>query len=156
MIGQVTLQEGLSHTTFPQGADTFFMIRKLTLTLLLASLLILICTACSGFSSTSGTSASDTPNTVHMTDFSFAQSSITIHKGEGVTLVDDTSAIHIVTNGTWNSNGDQKPLNEAGAPIAQLNFQGNDSQSIGPFNTAGTFHYYCTVHQGMNLTVIVQ
>ena len=29
-------------------------------------------------------------------------------------------------------------------------------KTIGPFNTAGTFHLYCTVHQGMNLTVIVQ
>lgn len=132
------------------------MIKKLPWTLLLASLLIFICTACGSFSNTGGTSASDTPNMVHMTDSDFAQSSITIHKGESVTLVNDTSTIHVITNGTWDSNGDQKPLNEAGAPTAQLNFQGNDTQSIGPFNTAGTFHYYCTVHQGMNLTVNVQ
>jgi plastocyanin len=28
--------------------------------------------------------------------------------------------------------------------------------AVGPFNTAGTFHLYCSVHLNMNLTVIVQ
>jgi hypothetical protein len=26
----------------------------------------------------------------------------------------------------------------------------------GPFTTAGIFHIYCTIHQGMNLTIVVQ
>jgi plastocyanin len=30
------------------------------------------------------------------------------------------------------------------------------SVEIGPFTTAGTYHIYCTVHQGMNLEIIVQ
>jgi plastocyanin len=27
---------------------------------------------------------------------------------------------------------------------------------IGPFTTAGVFHLYCTIHQGMSLTIVVQ
>lgn len=30
------------------------------------------------------------------------------------------------------------------------------SIDIGPFATAGVFHLYCTIHQGMNLTIVVQ
>jgi plastocyanin len=27
---------------------------------------------------------------------------------------------------------------------------------IGPFPIAGVYHIYCTLHQGMNLTIVVQ
>jgi plastocyanin len=27
---------------------------------------------------------------------------------------------------------------------------------VGPWNTPGTYHVYCTIHQNMQLTVIVQ
>ena len=30
------------------------------------------------------------------------------------------------------------------------------SLKIGPFTTAGIFHIYCTIHRGMNLTIVVQ
>jgi hypothetical protein len=64
-------------------------------------------------------------------------------------LVDDVSVLHILANGT------AKPASEPGAPtVNNVQVNGNSIQ-IGPFNTAGTYHIYCTVHQGMNLTVIV-
>ena len=37
-----------------------------------------------------------------------------------------------------------------------VNIGGNSSATIGLFTTAGTFKLYCTVHAGMNLTVVVQ
>jgi len=27
---------------------------------------------------------------------------------------------------------------------------------IGPFTTTGVFHIYCTLHTGMNLTIVVE
>jgi plastocyanin len=90
-----------------------------------------------------------------MGDTNFLQSSVTISKGGKVTLIDDASVVHIIQNGSWD-NGAAKPAKEAGAPTVQVNFQGNDTHDIGPFNTAGTFHVYCTVHPGMNLTITVQ
>ena len=49
-------------------------------------------------------------------------------------------------------------MQESGAPVMNnVQISGNgSSQVIGPFNTPGTYHFYCTVHPGMNLTVIVQ
>ncbi len=70
-------------------------------------------------------------------------------------LIDDGSYLHILSNGTW-VNNTPHPATEAGAPtIANLHVNGN-SIEIGPFNTAGTYHIYCTVHPGMNLAIIVQ
>jgi plastocyanin len=49
-----------------------------------------------------------------------------------------------------------QPRTEPGAPVMHgLDLKGG-SVAIGPFTTAGTFHLYCTIHQGMNLTVVVQ
>jgi plastocyanin len=86
----------------------------------------------------------------------FVQTTVTIKKGSSIMLVDDVAVIHIVQNGSWDSKNNAHPAKEAGAPSVQVQFQGaNDSHDIGPFNTAGTFHLYCSVHPGMNLTVTV-
>ncbi len=44
------------------------------------------------------------------------------------------------------------------APLGKLTIAAlvGDALAFGPFNVVGTFHIYCTVHPGMNLTVIVQ
>jgi plastocyanin len=92
--------------------------------------------------------------TVQMGLTNFLQSSITIPKGSTLTLVDTQAVPHIITNGSW-VNGAAQPAKEAGAPTVNQTFNGNDTHQIGPFNTAGTYHLYCTIHQNMNLTVIV-
>jgi hypothetical protein len=102
-----------------------------------------------------GTTYTNGVPTVHMGAGSFLQTSVTIPKGSKLLLVDDVAALHILVNGSW-QNGVPKPANEPGAPTVQnLQVNGN-SVEIGPFAAAGTYHIYCTVHQGMNLTVIVQ
>ena len=95
-------------------------------------------------------------NTVGLASASFAQSSITISKGQSITLNNQTGVTHIIANGSWNGNT-PAPKTETGAPVvnnATISSQGQ-TLSIGPFNTSGTFHYYCSVHPGMNLTVTV-
>jgi plastocyanin len=91
-----------------------------------------------------------------MNDSNFVQSSITIKKGESITLVADTLVSHTIANGTW-ENGTPKPSKEMGAPmIDNVSVGGDSSETIGPFANAGSFKLYCTIHPGMNLTVIVQ
>jgi plastocyanin len=87
----------------------------------------------------------------------FVQNSITIKKGESITLIDDNPFVaHVLANGTW-ENGMAKLVREAGAPeIKDVKIDGNSSATIGPFTTAGTFKLYCTLHAGMNLNVVVQ
>ena len=104
-----------------------------------------------GTSSGSGSSG----GTVHMGANNFLQSSVAISKGSKVTLIDDMRVEHIINNGTW-VNGTAKPGTEPGAPTVNLTFNGGDTQDVGPFTTAGTFHLYCTIHSEMNLTVTVK
>jgi len=93
--------------------------------------------------------------TVHMSVVNFTQPSITISKGSKLLLVDDVSVLHILTNGSW-QHGTAIPAHEPGAPtVNNVQVNGNSTE-IGPFTTAGTYHLYCTIHQGMNLTIIVQ
>ena len=128
------------------------MIKKIVVTLLLCSAAALMLVACGG--SSGGGSGSPT---AHMGNTNFMQPSITISKGSSLTLVDDVAVTHIISNGSW-VNGTAKPAKEPGAPtVSNLQFTtAGQSQTIGPFSTAGTFHLYCSVHVNMNLTVIVQ
>lgn len=121
------------------------------LALCLLAMLTVMITAC-GSTGSSG----NNPNTVHMGDSNFNQSSITIKKGGSLTLVSDTSSVHIIENGTWDNNGTPKSNIEEGAPKVDAQMNGGDSKTFGPFNTAGTFQLYCTIHPSMNLTVIVK
>ena len=130
------------------------MYKKLFTLLALCCTLVLILAACGG-SSGSSTSTGGSGNEVHMNNNQFAQTSITIKKGQNITLVDDTFTPHIIANGTW-ANGTAQPARETGAPeVKDVQVNGNSSTTIGPFTTSGTFKLYCTIHEGMNLTVVV-
>ena len=129
--------------------------KKIFAVSVLLALLTLSLVACTVTGSSNSTTIPG--NTVGLTGNDFAQSSITIKKGESVTLVNQSNVVHIISNGSWQSDTPD-PQAEPGAPVIN-NYTisaPNQTEVIGPFNTAGTFHYYCTVHTGMNLTVIVQ
>lgn len=128
------------------------MYKKVLVGLLVFVVLTALLAACS----IRDESASSGP-AVHMGGASFAVPSITIKRGDTLTLIDDAPSPHEIYNGSWVSNTNAVKKAESGAPVANdIKFAGNDSAPLGTFNTAGTFHYYCSVHPGMNLTVIVQ
>jgi plastocyanin len=128
------------------------VMKKLYALLAVCGIATLLLAACGSTSSDSSTSA----NQVHMNNTNFVQPSITIKKGESVTLVADTLIAHTIANGTW-ENSTPKPAKEPGTPaIDNVSIGGNSSETIGPFTGAGTFKLYCTLHPGMNLTVVVQ
>lgn len=93
---------------------------------------------------------------VHMTADNFTQNVVLVPKGSKLLIVDDTSVEHILQNGMWMTNGTPGKLVEPGATaVHKVEIKG-DSVQIGPFTTAGIFHIYCTIHRGMNLTIVVQ
>lgn len=111
--------------------------------------------ACAGNDNASG-STSGGSNMVHTQGPYFVQSSITLTKSSMLTLIDDDSTFHIIDNGSW-VNGSPQSSHEAVVPtINNVQLSNNGSMQTGPFNTAGTYHLYCTTHQNMNLTVQVQ
>ena len=127
------------------------MSKKLLAILGLSCIITVLLVACGS----SGASAG--PNPVHMSGTKFVQHSITIKKGERITLInDDLFGSHTIANGTWD-NGTAKAQDEPGAPqVKDLQISGSGQATLGPFTTAGSFHFYCTIHSSMNLTVVVQ
>jgi plastocyanin len=117
--------------------------------------LCLIATALIGACGVGTANAPMTANQVHMATHVFTVASITINKGESVTLVNDSGLSHIVLNGSW-VNGQATPLQEAGAPtVSTGQIPAGGYVVIGPFDTAGTYQVYCSLHLGMNLAIIV-
>lgn len=104
---------------------------------------------------TSGTTYFNGMPAVHMSAGAFLQGSVTIPKGSQLVLIDDVPAVHLIANGTW-QNGRPVQMSEPGAPIVHHVQISSGTIVIGPFTAAGTYHIYCKVHQGMNLTIIVQ
>ncbi len=93
--------------------------------------------------------------TVHMSPTAFVQNVVLVPKGSKLLLVDDGNYDHVLQNGFWQGT---TPHNqgEPGAPTVQNRDINGGSFEIGPFTTAGIYHIYCSVHVGMNLTIVVQ
>jgi plastocyanin len=93
---------------------------------------------------------------VQMGQANFLAPTVTIKKGESLDLVDTVSSTHVILNGQWVGSS-QKPAKEANAPDVNVTVSSaGQTKTVGPFATAGTYHIYCNVHQGMNLTITVQ
>jgi hypothetical protein len=103
----------------------------------------------------SGAGANGCPNgTAHMTVTNFAQPCVNVSKGSMLTVVDDGNFYHSLDNGSW-VNDTAEPANEPGAPTISNVVVSSGSKQLGPFNTAGTYHIYCSVHTNMNLMIHV-
>jgi plastocyanin len=103
--------------------------------------------------------ASTNPNgepVVHMAADHFVQNVVLVPKGSKLLIVDDGSIEHVLQNGRWDTNGTPHAGAEPGAPtLGNVDITGG-SREVGPFAIAGVYHIYCTLHQGMNLTIVVQ
>lgn len=86
---------------------------------------------------------------------SFETTCVTFAKGQSLKIVQDQMTLHIFDYGAWNG-ASAVAETPAGAPALKDLTLSGESVTIGPFTTAGTFHIYCTVHSGMDLTVIVK
>jgi hypothetical protein len=103
--------------------------------------------------------ASANPNgepEVHMALDHFAPNVVLVPKGSKLLIVSDSSIEHVLQNGQWDTNGTPHAGVEPGAPtLRNIEITGG-TREIGPFPIAGVYHLYCTLHQGMNLTIVVQ
>jgi len=105
-------------------------------------------------SSTASTTTNGEP-TVHMSAGNFVQNVVLVPKGSKLHLVEDINTEHVLRNGFWKADGSPESSAEPGAPVINVTVTGG-SVNLDPFVTAGVFHLYCTVHPGMNLTIVVQ
>ncbi len=91
-----------------------------------------------------------------MEETAFQTSKVTISKGMGIVLINDTLIEHIITNGYWKNNK-LLLVNEPGMPKVHLVFTADQqSELVGPFDKAGTYYLVDTVHADMTLTIMVE
>ena len=82
----------------------------------------------------------------------FAQSAVTIHRGQRLTLVNDSHFVHVI--GPGRNTHIISP--ERGVPMTGFHLmQTNDVLTTGRWMTTGTFYLTCSVHPGMTLKVVV-
>jgi plastocyanin len=106
-------------------------------------------------SASSGAGSTCATGTVHTLATSFQESCVNVAKGSSLKVVPVVQSFHILTNGSW-VNNTATPSKEPGAPTIRNVQVTTSTIQIGPFTTAGTFHIYCTVHPGMQVTVYVK
>jgi hypothetical protein len=91
-------------------------------------------------------------NAVGMNFMDFSKDVVTLHRGEWLTLVNDSRNIHAVGPG---QNG-QIVSPVRGEPLTGFHLmETNAVYRTGPWRTLGTFHVTCSVHAMMTLTVVV-
>jgi len=93
---------------------------------------------------------------VHMMPTTFAPNVVLAPTGSSLQIVADSSAKHILDYGRWDASGVAHPLSELGGPPLHDMVMSGGSMELGPFTTPGVYHIYCTIHQGMNLTIVVE
>jgi len=93
---------------------------------------------------------------VHMTPTTFAPNVVLASTGSSLQIVADSSAKHILDYGRWDASGVAHPLSESGAPPLHDMVMTGGSMELGPFTASGVYHIYCTIHQGMYLTIVVE
>ena len=82
----------------------------------------------------------------------FTKEVVTLHRGDRLTLVNDSNAVHVV--GPGRDTHIASP--ERGVPMTGFHLmETNGSYTTGRWTTVGTFYLTCTVHPGMNLKVVV-
>jgi hypothetical protein len=89
---------------------------------------------------------------VGMVTRDFAKDVVTLHRGEPLTLVNDSNAVHVIGPGV--NTHIRSP--ERGVPMTGFHLmQTNNVYTTGPWMTVGTFYLTCSVHPGMTLKVVV-
>ena len=89
---------------------------------------------------------------VGMVTRDFAVDVVRLHRGERLTLINDSNAVHVIGPGV--NTHIRSP--ERGVPMTGFRLmQTNDAYTTGPWMTVGTFYLTCSVHPGMTLKVVV-
>ena len=113
--------------------------------------------ASSGASAPSSTSDAATGD-VTLMSLNFMPETLTVSVGDTVTWVNGESITHTITSGTFSDVDETTGLRASeeadGLFDERLGEKGGSFSYT--FDTAGTFPYFCDIHDGMNATVVVE
>jgi plastocyanin len=130
------------------GASTLAGVAALSLTLLAS--------ACST-SSTAAPHATSAADGAVVTTGLLAFDPVTAHikRGQTVTWVGGDDITHVLVEGTYAVGPDGLRTSQTDDKAFALHLSRKSQRVSHVYDTAGTFTYYCTVHHGMNGTVVV-
>jgi plastocyanin len=121
---------------------------------------ILLVSACGGSSSGSAdkpaAAAAKPGATANLTFTVFDKPSYAIKAGQALTFVNANPIQHIIVEGTYKVDGDGLRTSETNDGAFNLNVPAKKGATASHvFDKAGSYTFFCTIHKGMNATVVV-
>lgn len=131
--------------------------RRPRLLLLAATSSLLLSTACA--SSSSGTAAEAEADgdgvRVGTALLAFDPKEVRVAKGQTVTWVGGDNITHVLVEGEYEVDNHGLRTEETDDKAFNLRLTKTGQKVSHTYDQAGTFTYYCTIHKGMNGTVVV-
>ncbi|WP_411720686.1 plastocyanin/azurin family copper-binding protein [Mycetocola sp.] len=95
---------------------------------------------------------------VTLVSLNFMPETLTVSAGDMVTWVNGESITHTITSGTFSDVDETTGLRASEAADGLFDEKlGEEGGTFSyTFETAGTYHYFCDIHDGMNATVVVE
>lgn len=118
---------------------------------------VLLGSACGGSSKTD-TKASGTNKpgaTVPMVFTEFKPTDFAIKVGQTLTFENENPITHIIVEGAWKVGSDDLRTSEMDDGTFKLTVNKKGDKGEHTFDKPGTFQFFCTIHKGMNGTVVV-
>ncbi len=85
----------------------------------------------------------------------FAPATAHIKKGQTVTWIGGDNITHVLVEGTYQVGSDGLRTSQTDDKAFHLNLNKKGQRVSHVYDIAGTFTYYCSIHHGMNGTVVV-
>lgn len=100
----------------------------------------------------------DTAKKVAISVFQFAPKTVTVKVGEKITWTNEDDILHTVTSGTrtYDPGDSGKVTATTKDGMFDLPLDGKGKSASFTFAKAGTFHYFCDRHPGMEADITVQ
>ena len=130
--------------------------RRSRLLLVVAASSLLLFTACASSSGGGGgEDASGDGVPVNTALLSFDPKEVQVAKGQTVTWVGGDNITHVLVQGEYTVGGDGLRTEETDDKAFNLRLTKKDQKVSHTYDKPGTFTYFCTIHKGMNGTVVV-
>jgi plastocyanin len=105
---------------------------------------------------TTGTAASNADGpSVNTALLAFDPETVKVSKGQTVTWVGGDDITHVLVEGTYKVGSDKLRTEQTDDKAFNLRLTKKGQQVSHTYDKPGTYTYYCTIHHGMNGTVVV-
>ena len=115
----------------------------------------LLVTGCSSGKTDDAAASSPAGAEVRMTFTLFKEGDVTIKAGESLTFVNDNPIEHVIVQGPWEAGTDGLRTSAKDDGTFRLTVKDKGDTASQVFPRAGTYQFFCTIHEGMNGAVTV-